>query len=51
MDRGAWWATVHGVSESDMTAQAHEPSQPSAVLRADVYDLLFHYFLLNQSMV
>ena len=19
MDRGAWWATVHGVSESDMT--------------------------------
>ena len=20
MDRGAWWATVHGVAESDMTA-------------------------------
>ena len=19
MDRGAWWATVHGVAESDMT--------------------------------
>ena len=19
MDRGAWWATVHGVTESDMT--------------------------------
>ena len=19
MDRGAWWATIHGVSESDMT--------------------------------
>ena len=23
MDRGAWWATVHMVAESDMTGQAH----------------------------
>ena len=22
-DRGAWWATVHMVAESDMTGQAH----------------------------
>ena len=25
MDRGAWWATVHGVSELDMTEHAHTP--------------------------
>ena len=23
MDRGDWWATVHGVAESDMTEHAH----------------------------
>ena len=22
MDRGAWWATVHGITELDMTEQA-----------------------------
>ena len=23
MDRGAWWVTVHGVAESDMTEHTH----------------------------
>ena len=23
MDRGAWWATVHGVEELDMSVYAH----------------------------
>ena len=32
-------------------AQAHVPPQPSAMLGADIYNLLLHYFLLNQSMV
>ena len=26
MDRGAWWATVHGVTESDMTEQPTKQS-------------------------
>ena len=24
VDRGAWWATVHGVIESETTEQAHK---------------------------
>ena len=23
MDRGSWWATIHGIAESDMTKQIH----------------------------
>ena len=32
MDRGAWWATFHGVAESDkteVTQHAHTPSRSS----------------------
>ena len=29
MDRGVWWATVHGVTESDTTAT--EPHSPPAL--------------------
>ena len=27
MDRGAWWATVHGVTEADGTEGAHMPCE------------------------
>ena len=37
MDRGAWWATVRGVAESDMTehlrALGTEMTQPVSLLR------------------
>ena len=37
-DRGAWWATVHGVAESDMTE--HTPIQAQMVLRKECYGKL-----------
>ena len=32
MDRGAWWAAVHGVRESDMTTHEHEWTLISVIL-------------------
>ena len=32
MDRGPWWATVHGVAESDMTKQASRYYLSRAIL-------------------
>ena len=34
MDRGAWWATVHGVPESDMTEDTH-------LLHSLAFDVIF----------
>ena len=32
MGRGAWWALVHSVSESDMTEHTHRPRTPSPIV-------------------
>ena len=36
MDRGTWWATVHGVTESDMTecVRTHTHTHPSILCSA-----------------
>ena len=40
LDRGIWWTTVHGITESDMTEHTHCILLPSLL-----HDLTFKYFL------
>ena len=35
MDRGAWWATVHGVTQLDTTERAHTQHIKTPMMRQD----------------
>ena len=52
MDRAAWWATVHGVAESDMTERKHKNKLWEAgVLITNYSSLIFDssiFFLANR---
>ena len=40
MDRGAQWATVHGVAESDMTEATMDACTHALMLNIDTYSMM-----------
>ena len=46
-----WTEEPGGLQSMGSQRVRHDWAQPSAMLGEDIYNLLLHYFLLNQSMV
>ena len=44
VDRGAWWATVHGVTESDTTGQVTHTHTHTLVSWLILHEVIFPYF-------
>ena len=42
MDRGAWWATVHGVAESDMTQMTEYRDYIAAFFFIFFFTMAYH---------
>jgi len=51
MDRGAWWATVHEVTELDTTEELSTRMLKDNIAFSIILDILFLYLLIFQVFI